>query len=135
MAALGSPRRSSDSFSYSTRGTPRRSPGQSLDVDVNAIQQRARDALLVAADHAQAAGALVNRVIEIAARAGIHRSEQHKGGREGERTSGAGDGDHVILHRLAPPPTNPAWLMVWCGARNGRCRISGVSGGNKSATE
>ena len=31
---------------------------------------------------------------------------------------------------MLPPPTKTAWLMVWCGARNGRCLISGVSGGS-----
>jgi hypothetical protein len=25
---------------------------------------------------------------------------------------------------IFPPPTKPAWLIVWCGARKGRCRIT-----------
>ena len=33
-----------------------------------------------------------------------------------------------------PPPTSPAWLVVWCGARNGRWWISGVPGGSIPAT-
>jgi len=34
-----------------------------------------------------------------------------------------------------PPPTNPAWLTVWCGARNGRARTSGIPDGSSPATE
>ena len=33
-----------------------------------------------------------------------------------------------------PPPTSPAKLMVWCGARKGRWRMRGVSAGSWPAT-
>ena len=34
-----------------------------------------------------------------------------------------------------PPPTSAAMLAEWCGARNGRCLMSGVPAGSWSATE
>jgi hypothetical protein len=37
--------------------------------------------------------------------------------------------------RHVTPPTSPACEIVWCGARNGRLRISGVPEGSMSATE
>jgi len=72
-----------------------------LDVNVDAVQQRPRDTLLVAADHAEGAGALVDRVAVIAAGAGVHRGDEHEIGRKREGAGGAGDGDDVIFHRLA----------------------------------
>jgi hypothetical protein len=36
---------------------------------------------------------------------------------------------------LEPPPTNPACEIVWCGAQNGRRRISGWSPGSMLLTE
>jgi hypothetical protein len=35
---------------------------------------------------------------------------------------------------VPPPPTMPASLMVWCGARNGRRFISGSSAGSRPIT-
>jgi len=37
--------------------------------------------------------------------------------------------------RPTPPPTSPAYEIVWCGDRNGRCWITGVAGGRRPATE
>lgn len=36
---------------------------------------------------------------------------------------------------MLPPPINPAWLMVWCGARNGRAITNGFSRSSSPATE
>ena len=55
-----------------------------FDVDVDAVQQRTGEPLLVAADQHGAACAAVFRVAEIAARAGILRANQHEIRREGE---------------------------------------------------
>jgi len=75
--AEGSPMRSSDSFSYCTRGTsmwmlsdPR--------TRIGAVQQRVRDALLIAADHHIATSALFDRVTIVAARTGVHGADKHK---------------------------------------------------------
>lgn len=54
-----------------------------LDVDVDAIQQRAADPCAVALDLRRRAAALVLGVSEVAARAGVHRGNQHE--RAGQR--------------------------------------------------
>lgn len=42
----------------------------------------------------------------------------------------------LLAARASTPATDtPAWEIVWCGARNGRRLISGVSGGSSPATE
>ena len=48
-----------------------------FDMDVDAVQQRAGDALLVAGDHAVSASAFPHRGAEMAARAGVHRRDEY----------------------------------------------------------
>ena len=70
-------------------------------MDVDAVQQRAGDALLVAGDDLVGAGARLDRVAVIAARAGVHRRDQLEVGGKSQRALGAADGDHLVFHRLA----------------------------------
>ena len=72
-----------------------------FDVDVNTIQQRAGQALLVAADHHRAARAGVFGVAPVTARTRILRADQHEIRREGQAALRAADGDDPVLQRLA----------------------------------
>jgi len=42
--------------------------------------------------------------------------------------------DLLAAHPSTAATHAPAWLMEWCGARNGRCVISGVSDGSRPLT-
>jgi hypothetical protein len=50
-----------------------------IDVDVDPVDRRARDALLVARDNRWRAGAAALRILKIAAWAVVHRCNQHEG--------------------------------------------------------
>ena len=63
-----------------------------FDVDVDAIEQRSGEPLLVTADQCRPTGAFVLRIARIPARTGIHRSDKHEAGREREAALGAADG-------------------------------------------
>ena len=92
IAADGSPRRSSDELLERD--------AWHLDVDVDPVEQRAGEALLVAADDHRAARAGVFRVAPVAARARVLRADQHEIRREGQAALGAADGDRPVFERL-----------------------------------
>ena len=70
-------------------------------MDIDAVEQWAGDLGDVALDHGRSAAALAGAVIEVAAGARIHGGGEHEAGGKAERHGGAGDGDGVILKRLA----------------------------------
>ena len=72
-----------------------------LDEQVDPVEQRAADALLVAGDSPGGADALLARVAVVAAGTGVHRAEQHESGGKGRRPLGAADGDDFVFHGLA----------------------------------
>ena len=72
-----------------------------LDVDVDAVEQGAGDALAVGFDLAWRAAAFAFRIAEVAAGAGVHGGDEHEAGGEGEAAGGAGDGDLAVFERLA----------------------------------
>ena len=75
-------------------------PGD-FDVDVDAVQQRAGDTLLVLGDRAGGAGTLLDRIPIIAAGAGVHGSHQLEIGGESQRALRPADGDDLVLDGLA----------------------------------
>ncbi len=54
-------------------------------MNVNAVEQRSTDVLLVAEDLRRGAGVFLYRIAVIAARTGVHRGEEHKVRGEGKR--------------------------------------------------
>lgn len=76
-------------------------PGKSrhLDVDVDAVEERTRDARAVALDQLGGAGARFRGVSQVAAGAGIHRRRQHEPGGEGKAGLGPADDDLPFLKR------------------------------------
>ncbi len=56
--------------------------GRDLDMDIDAVEQRAGDLGDVALDHGRGAHALARLVVEISAGAGIHGGGQHEARRE-----------------------------------------------------
>ena len=74
---------------------------RNFDVDVDAIEQGSGNLGHVALDHRRRAHALPRFVVEVSARAGIHRGRQHEARRKAERHGGAGDGDLAVFQRLA----------------------------------
>ena len=136
-----------------------------LDVQVDAVQQRAADLAHVVFDlHRRALARVLRR--RPGSRTG--RGSSTRPGRSGPGRSSshedARDGDLALFQRLAqhfqaaavelgqfveeqnavvgqarfrraagvlPPPTMPASLMVWCGARKGRTVSSGSPGGSR----
>jgi hypothetical protein len=69
-------------------------------VQVDTVQERAGQARAVAFDDVGLADAVVARVPEIPARAGVHRGDEHETGGEAQRCRGAADGDARLLQRL-----------------------------------
>jgi len=59
-------------------------PGH-FDVEVYAIQEWTGDALLIAADDAHGAGALVGAAAEVAAGVGVHSPDEHEVGWEAQQ--------------------------------------------------
>jgi hypothetical protein len=72
-----------------------------VDVNVNAVEERTGDALLVFGHYAGGAGAGFDRVAVVTAGAGVHGGDQLEGSREGERAVRAADGDDFIFDGLA----------------------------------
>ena len=72
-----------------------------LDVQVDAVEQRPGDPRQVALDQRRRAGALVQRIAEKAALAGIHGRRQHEARRKGQRHRRPADRDLAVLERLA----------------------------------
>ena len=71
-----------------------------VDVDVDAVEQRARQPLLIFGNDAWRTRTLVARVIGITAWAGVHAGHEHEIGRKGQRALGARDRHHMIFERL-----------------------------------
>lgn len=63
-------------FAALERGERFRRLGRDLDLHVDPVQQRPRDAALVMLYHVRAAAASAGRMAVIAARAGVHRGDQ-----------------------------------------------------------
>jgi len=70
-------------------------------VYINAVDQRAADAIEVALDLRLAAFAGRARVGEVTAGAGVHGGDEHELGGEAYAAVAAGDGDATIFERLA----------------------------------
>jgi hypothetical protein len=75
--------------------------GGDLEMDVDAVEERAGDAGHVALDVWGRTVAGVIRVAEIAAGAGVERASEHETGGIGQRDGGARDGDKAVFERLA----------------------------------
>jgi len=75
--------------------------GRDFDVDVDAVEQRARDFRDVALDHGRGTHAVAGFVVEVAAGAGVHGCGEHEARGEAERHGGAGYGDGAVFERLA----------------------------------
>ncbi len=75
--------------------------GGDLEVNVDAVEQRPRDAREIALHADRAAGARVLRIAVVAARAGVHRRRQHEARRIAQAHRRPRDGHHPVLHRLA----------------------------------
>ena len=85
--------------------------GRHLNVNVDAIEQRAGDLGHVALDHRRRTHALARLVVEVAAGAWVHGRGQHEARREAERHGGARNGDGVILKRLPHHLQHVAWKL------------------------
>ena len=72
-----------------------------VDADVDAIEERARDAALIVGRAGVAALAGVARRARHATLAGVHRGDELEAGREGDARIGAGDHRLAALDRLA----------------------------------
>jgi hypothetical protein len=72
-----------------------------VEMDVDAVQQRATDPLLIAVDGPRRTGAGAPRVASVAAGTRIHRGDQGEVGREGQRAGGTGQRHSAVLQRLA----------------------------------
>ena len=75
--------------------------GGDVDVDVDAVHERAGNFGDVALDHRSGALAVAGAVVVETAGAGIHGGGEHEAGGEGERHGGAGDADCAVFERLA----------------------------------
>ncbi len=71
-----------------------------LDVEVDAVHERAADFVEVAADGARGAGAFDGGVVVVAAGAGVHGCDEHEGCGVFDGGLGAADGDAAFFHRL-----------------------------------
>jgi len=70
-------------------------------VDVDPVEEGPGDARPVALHGWRGTGALVPGVAQVPAGAGIHGGDEHEAGRIGQADGGPGDGDAVVLERLA----------------------------------
>lgn len=77
-------------------------------MDIYAVDQGSGNPFLITGDGGRGAGALLNRVAEKAAGAGVHGGYQHEIGGKGEGALGPADGDGFILQRLAEHLQDPA---------------------------
>jgi len=64
---------------------------RNIQMDIYAVEQRAADLVLIAADERWTARARLERVAIPTTRAGVHGSHQHEVGGEGESSRGAAD--------------------------------------------
>ena len=71
-----------------------------LHMEVDAVEEGARDLLAVAFDLFVRAAAIPLRVAVVTAGAGVHRGHKHEGGGECHGSRGAGDRHLAILQRL-----------------------------------
>src|SRR5271166_713028 len=83
-----------------------------VDVDINAVEQRAGDLRNIALDHHRRAVALARAVAEVAAGTWIHGRHQHEARRETERHGGARDGYRAVLKRLSVLQPSPPTLRI-----------------------
>src|SRR5215207_174120 len=72
-------------------------------MDVDAVQQRPADPLLIATDRSRSAGAGPPRVTKIAAGTRIHGGDEGEVGREGEGAGGPSQRYRMVLQGLAQP--------------------------------
>ncbi len=70
-------------------------------MDIDAVEQRPRDARAVALDHQWRACAFVLAVGVETAWARVHRGDEHHAGRKGHGAHHTRDGDAIVLQRLA----------------------------------
>jgi hypothetical protein len=70
-------------------------------VEVDAVEQRAGDALAVFSISGVGSSGTRVWVAVVAAGAGVHGGDEHEAGGEGEGAGGAGDGDGAVFERLA----------------------------------
>jgi hypothetical protein len=75
--------------------------GRHLDLNVDAIEERAGYARAVALDLQRRTDAFFLRIGKKTARARVHCCNQHDGGGIIDRAEGAGDGDVAVFERLA----------------------------------
>ena len=69
-------------------------------MEVDAVEQRAGDALAVVLDLSGGTAAIALGVTEVPAGAGVHGGHEHEVGGEGEAARGPRDGDAVVFERL-----------------------------------
>lgn len=67
------------------------------DVHVDAVEERTRELFVVSVDLVLSAGAFVSGVVEVAARAGVHGSDEHEIGRVGGLGVGARNRNLFVL--------------------------------------
>jgi len=82
-----------------------------IDVNIDAIHQRAGDLRNVTLDHWRSAAALPRAVIMKAAGTRIHRRGEHKPGRESKRHGGPRHTHGAIFQRLAHDLQYVAWKL------------------------
>ena len=75
--------------------------GGHVDVQVDAVEQRAADAVEIFLDGDRRAGAVAGVVVEVAAGAGVHRADEQELRGELQAGGGARDGDGSVFERLA----------------------------------
>jgi hypothetical protein len=71
-----------------------------VDVDVDAVEQRATDAFLVARDDRRGTGAALLRISAVAAWARIHRPNKNEVGRKGDRAACSADRYKLGFHAI-----------------------------------
>jgi hypothetical protein len=97
-----------DALANRLRGFPGVTAGEILvanrrhfDLNVDAIEERSGDARAIALDLERRADAFFLRIGKKAARARVHRRDEHDGRGIIDRAEGAGDGDVAVFERLA----------------------------------
>ncbi len=75
--------------------------GGDVDVQVDAIEQRAADSRQILLDHRRRAGAFLARVLQISAWTGVHRTDQQKLRGKTQRSRRARNGHNAVFQRLA----------------------------------
>ena len=74
--------------------------GGNFDVEVDAIEERAGDALAITLHLERTAAAFAFQIAEVAARTGIHRGHEHELGWEGYAAGCARDRDFAVFQGL-----------------------------------